>query len=158
MITQSTVAHREALLTMLEASGQFDEGGLAHVRDTLDAHLASPGDAIWLSALGDDQEPVGVVYCAPEPLTDGTWNLLMLWVEAGRERNGFGKALVAAVESELASRGVRLLIVETSQLPAFEGARAFYQKCGFSLEARIADFFAAGDDKLIYTKRGLATR
>jgi hypothetical protein len=47
---------------------------------------------------------------------------------------------------------VRLLIVETSGLPEFEVARAFYSNCGFTQEARVCNFFAEGDDKLIYTK------
>jgi ribosomal protein S18 acetylase RimI-like enzyme len=45
-----------------------------------------------------------------------------------------------------------LLIVETSGLADFETARAFYDRCGFTQEARIQNFFAAGDDKIAYTK------
>jgi ribosomal protein S18 acetylase RimI-like enzyme len=52
----------------------------------------------------------------------------------------------------LAEQDARLLIVETSGLPDFESARAFYVKCGFTQEARIKNFFAAGDDKIVYTK------
>ena len=36
------------------------------------------------------------------------------------------------IEEVLAERGERLLLVETSGLPAFEGTRAFYLKCGFT--------------------------
>lgn len=43
-------------------------------------------------------------------------------------------------------------IVETSGLPEFEKARAFYSKTGFRKEATIKDFFDAGDDKVVYTK------
>jgi ribosomal protein S18 acetylase RimI-like enzyme len=63
-----------------------------------------------------------------------------------------GSALVGHVENALMERGARLLIVETSGLPDFEAARAFYSKCGFTDEARIKNFFAAGDDKIVYTK------
>ena len=156
MIAETTAHHRDVIMAMLADSGQFDADGLAHVGETLDAHLSSPEEAIWLTALADDGEPVGVAYCTPEPLTSGTWNLLMLWVKAGHEGNGYGRALVGAVESRIAASEARLLIVETSRLPEFEGARAFYQRCGFSLEAEITDFFAEGDDKLIYTKREIA--
>ncbi len=76
----------------------------------------------------------------------------MLWMKDGYEGCGFGKELVSHVEKEIKSRHARLLIVETSQLPGFSGARAFYEKCGFNLEAEVKDFFAAGDNKLIYTK------
>ncbi len=135
---------------ILGASGQFDADGLAFVQDTLDRHLSDAGPAIWLTA--DDGETVGVAYCVPEPVATGTWNLLMLWTRADRHGRGFGKYLVAQLEFELQEREARLLIVETSGLPAFGVARSFYARSGFKHEATIRDFYAAGDDKLIFTK------
>ena len=150
MITKTEKAHRDVLYSILETSGQFDSGALAHVMETLDTHFKNPGEEIWLTVLDDD--PVGFAYCAPEPVTSGTWNLLMLWTKEGFQGQGFGKALVAEVENQLKERNARLLVVETSQLPEFESARAFYHKYGFVLEAEVKDFFDDGDNKLIYTK------
>lgn len=136
---------------MIENSGQFDERGLTHVAETLDSYLAGNTDDLWLTA--DDDEPVGVAYCAAEPVTSGTWNLLMLWTRHDRENHGHGSALVERVEKVLTDRQARLLIVETSGLPEFEKARAFYDKISFVQEARVKNFFAPGDDKIIYTKQ-----
>ena len=151
MIVKTTQQHRAPLLAIIKASGKFDADGLAYVASTLDAYLANSEDAIWLTALAN-AAPVGVAYCIPEPITDGTWNLLMLWLQEGFAGKGFGRALVAEVENELLNRNARLLIVETSQLPDFEPARKFYQNYGFQFAAEVKDFFAAGDNKLIYTK------
>lgn len=150
MIERTTEAHKVPLLKIISNSGQFDADGLEHVESTLDSHFENPDEAIWLTAL--DDEPVGVAYCSPEPVTSGTWNLLMLWLKEGFEGKGLGKALVVEVEKELKKRDARLLIVETSQLPEFEAARAFYANYGFKLEAEVANFFEHGDNKLIYTK------
>jgi ribosomal protein S18 acetylase RimI-like enzyme len=76
----------------------------------------------------------------------------MLWTRHDRNGRGPGSALVSHVERVLNERCIRLLIVETSGLPDFARARAFYDKSGFTEEARVKNFFAAGDDKLIYTK------
>ena len=152
MIIKTSPQHKQPLLAIIEASGQFDADGLAYVADTLDAHWDNPQQAIWLTAI-DTEQPVGVAYCAPEPVTDGTWNLLMLWLQDGFAGQGFGKALVAEIEKELRARSARLLIVETSQLPEFERARKFYQSYGFQLAAEVKDFFAVGDNKLIYSYR-----
>jgi ribosomal protein S18 acetylase RimI-like enzyme len=46
----------------------------------------------------------------------------------------------------------RLLIVETSQLPDFKDARAFYSKCGFTKVAEIPNYFSHGDNKVVFTK------
>lgn len=141
---------RDAILALVESSGQFDADGLAHVTGTLDRYLVGQEDGIWLTAVDDG--PVGVAYCAPEPVTSGTWNLLLLWARDDRRGKGHGTALVDQVEAEVRARGARLLIVETSGLPAFDQARAFYLKCGFVHEATIQDFFSAGDAKMIFTK------
>ena len=150
MIRNTEHADTPSILSIVERSGQFDAAGLAHVRGTLEQHLESRGDEIWLTAV--DDEPVGVAYCAPEPVTSGTWNLLMLWIHEDHHGKGHGAALVSHVEQDLLRRSARLLIVETSGLPEFATARAFYTKCGFVHEATIKDFFAAGDDKLVFTK------
>jgi GNAT superfamily N-acetyltransferase len=150
VIRDTSPSDKHAVLQIIKDSGQFDDDGLAYVESTLDAHLSENSGALWLTA--DDGEPVGISYCNPEPVTSGTWNLLMLWTRKDREGQGFGAALVAQTEQRLRAKGARLLIVETSGLPDFEVARAFYAKCGFVHEATIKDFFAAGDSKLVYTK------
>ena len=151
MIRNTEHADMSAILAIVHGSGQFDSDSLAHVQRTLEGHLTGAGDGVWLTA--DDGEPVGVAYCAPEAVTVGTWNLLMLWTREDRHRSGHGSALVRHVERELEHRGARLLIVETSGLPAFAAARAFYTKYGFEHEATIRDFFAEGDAKLVFTKQ-----
>ena len=64
-----------------------------------------------------------------------------------------GGALVDHIEEELSRGRARLLLVETSGLMDFEAARAFYSRHGFALEARISDYYASGEDKLIYVKK-----
>ena len=150
MIRETIQTDSDALLAIIESSGQFDENGLAHVKETLNDYFAGESEDLWFTA--DDGEPVGVAYCAPEPVTDGTWNLLMLWTRRDRNGQGHGSALVNHLEQILTEREARLLIVETSGLPDFENARNFYDKCGFTQEARIKNFFAVGDDKIVYTK------
>lgn len=150
MIRATTKDDAGPILALVEASGQFDEDGLEHVRHTLQMHFEAPGPEVWLTA--DDGEVVGVAYCMPEPVTRGTWNLLMLWTRDDRRGQGHGSALVEHLERILETRQARLLIVETSGTPEFEGSREFYARIGFTEEARIKDFFDAGDDKIVLTK------
>jgi ribosomal protein S18 acetylase RimI-like enzyme len=48
--------------------------------------------------------------------------------------------------------GARMLLVETSGLASFERQRTFYRKCGYNEEARIRDFYQAGEDKIVFRK------
>jgi ribosomal protein S18 acetylase RimI-like enzyme len=137
-----------ALKAVTEATGLFPS-------DMLDGMAAGrfSGDApddLWLAA--DQGGPVAVAYCAPERMTQGTWNLLLIAVHPGRQGQGLGAALVRRAEQALAARGGRVLLVETSGLPGFERTRAFYRKLGYDEEARIREFYQAGEDKIIFRK------
>ena len=70
-------------------------------------------DDHWLV---DDAGPAGltgVAYYAPERMSDGVWNLLVLAVHPNRQGQGRGAALVGRVETELPGRA-RVLLIETS--------------------------------------------
>ncbi|MGG5811669.1 N-acetyltransferase family protein [Falsiroseomonas sp. CW058] len=120
--------------------------------EMVSAYLAgTAGEEFWLTA-ADADGPVGLAYCAPERMTEGTWNTLLIAVHPERQGQGAGRALMRRVEEELAGRGGRLLLVETSGLPEFDGTRAFYRGLGYEEEARIRGFYRAGEDKVVLRK------
>lgn len=120
--------------------------------DMLSEFLARDGSQeIWLTG-----ELAGAVvafcYAAPEPLTEGTWNMLALAVHPSRQGAGCGGAVVASLEATLKRAGHRVMIAETSGKDEFARTRAFYRRQGYVEEARIRDFWARGDDKVVFWK------
>jgi ribosomal protein S18 acetylase RimI-like enzyme len=156
MIRPTIAEDTEAILSLAVSSGLFPPEGTQEVAEVLAGCLRGElgPDHCWVT--DDDGGPIGVAYYAPERMTEGTWNLYMIAVRPDRQREGRGAALLRHVERELSARGARLLIVETSGLASFERTRGFYRKCGYDEEARIRDFYKAGDDKIIFRK-ALAT-
>lgn len=137
-----------ALRGIIDASdlfpGELLDGMLAD-------HLAGePIEGFWLTL--EDQTPQALAYCEPERMTEGTWNVLLIAVNPARQGQGLGGALLGHVEQRLAGQGARVLLVETSGAPDFERTRAFYDKHGYDEEARIRDFYAAGEDKVVFWK------
>jgi ribosomal protein S18 acetylase RimI-like enzyme len=121
--------------------------------DMTEPFLAGTAQAeLWFVAIADGAA-CAVAYCAPERMTDGTWNLLLIAVRRDRQGKGLGTALTRHVERTLAERDVRILLVETSGLPSFERTRAVYRRLGYIEEARIREFYAAGEDKVVFWKR-----
>ncbi len=106
---------------------------------------------LWLTAEQDDKA-VGFCYALPEQLTEATWNMLAIAVLPDVQSNGIGAELVQQMETEICAVGGRVLIVDTSGTEAFAKTRAFYLKNGYDAEARIRDFWANGDDKVIFRK------
>jgi hypothetical protein len=46
-----------------------------------------------------------------------------------------------------------MLIVETSSRSDYTATRAFYERRGYREAARVRDFYAPGDDRIIFVKR-----
>ncbi|RKN38241.1 GNAT family N-acetyltransferase [Micromonospora endolithica] len=99
-----------------------------------------------------DGRLVGVAYYEPLPATDRTWELTMIGVDRDHHRQGRGTRLLHAVENDLRTRHQRLLLIQTSALPAFDRARAFYRTCGYDEEARVRDYYETGDDMIMFRK------
>jgi ribosomal protein S18 acetylase RimI-like enzyme len=137
-----------AIKAIIDQLGLFPS---AMLDDMIAGYLARDfSQGFWLTY--DDGHPLGVAYCGPERMAQGAWNLYLIAVHPDRQGQGRGTALLHQVERALAARGERLLLVETSGLPDFERTRAFYHKCGYDEEARIRDFYQAGEDKVVLRK------
>ena len=140
-----------ALIALADATGLFQPNQLEELGEMLSDYFGGDSDdRFWIT--DDDNGLVGVAYCELERMTDGTWNLQLIAIRPDRQGQGRGATLLGYVEQTLTARGGRVLLVETSGLPDFERTRAFYRKCGYDEEARIRDFYKAGDDKIVYRK------
>lgn len=109
-------------------------------------------EEIWFTAIHDGK-PCAIGYCAPEKLTDRTYNLYAIGVQHDLQGKGIGQKMMAFIEAYLSENGNRILIVDTSSTPEFDLTRAFYLKIGYTQEAVIRDFWKDGDDKVTFWKK-----
>ena len=137
-----------ALCGVLDSTELFPSDML---EDMLAPALAGETDAFWLTCHFDGKA-VGLCYTVPEELADGTWNMLALAIHPDLQGRGLGAALVSAAEQHLRDMSQRILIVDTSGTDDFALTRKFYAQNGYEEEARIRDFWAEGDDKVIFRK------
>lgn len=105
-----------------------------------------------MCVIDEDQGAVGVAYSVPRPATDRTWELLMIAVQGNRQGQGRGAALLRFVEDDLRQKGQRLLLVETSGDPALARTRGFYLQNDYGEEARVRDYYASGEDMVLFRK------
>ncbi len=148
-IVPLTADHLPAARTVIDAVGLFPSALL----DGMAAPFldATAPEEIWcVATLGGTV--AALAYGAPERMTKGTWNLLLIAVDPARQGQGLAGRLTRHVEAEARRRGGRIMLVETSALPGFGRTRAVYSHLGYVEEGRIRGFYAAGEDKVIFWK------
>lgn len=146
-----------ALVALGISTGLFSaDEAQALLGDTLDAfHAGQLGSGHAVGVWADDASPgpLGWTYFAPDDHAEGVWNLWWIGVLPSHHGAGVGQALMGAVEERVRDAGGRVLVVETSALPALARTRRFYQQRGYTECGAVPDFYADGDAKVIFARR-----
>jgi ribosomal protein S18 acetylase RimI-like enzyme len=132
-------------------TGLFREVEVRMAGEMLDEALDGDEDYRFLGAF-DTDALVGYASWGPTPGTEGTYDLYWIAVERSLQGRGVGSQLIDSVERTLRSEGGRLVVVETSSRADYVSTRAFYEARGYERAATIRDYYAPGDDLVIYTK------
>jgi ribosomal protein S18 acetylase RimI-like enzyme len=155
MITPPYPTDGEQLHRITATAGVFSQEEVECVDELWQEYQAQGAETsgyYWLMDRDDDGRMLGYSCYGPRALTSGTYDLYWIAVDSTIHRGGVGRRLLAATEQAVSQLGGRLLFVETSGLPKYEPTRLFYIGTGYTLEATIEDFYAEGDDLVIFTK------
>jgi len=151
---------RSSVERILRQTKVFLEMEVQCALELLDVYLnnAEQKDYRLACAVDDADQPVGYVCYGPTPLTVGTYDLYWIAVDPAWHGGRVGSFLLEFVEQEICRtasphEGARLLIIETSSLPRYQPAHRLYLRQHYCEVARIPDFYAEGDDRVIYAKR-----
>ena len=126
----------EALREVLD-DYHAENRGLGHVAVTLELH----------------GRPAGFAYYAPAAMTDRTWYLYWIAVDKNVHAKGMGTRLLHKAEADIAAAGGRLFLIETSSLPHYDLTRKFYVKHDYEQTAVLRDYYADGDDMVVFRKK-----
>jgi ribosomal protein S18 acetylase RimI-like enzyme len=145
---------RKAVRTLLEGTEAFKAHEVDVAMELVDIALADPGqDGYRPFVLVEEDGTVAAYACfGKNEMTAATYDLYWLATRSDRMGRGHGRRIVAFVEEEIRKEGGRLLVIETSSKESYGDTRAFYEKIGCTLAARLPDYYDEGDDKLIYLK------
>ncbi|MBE0534142.1 MAG: GNAT family N-acetyltransferase [Phycisphaerae bacterium] len=153
-IRQARPEDRASVLGLLKRTDFFRPGELTIAAEVYDEAIAAGAGGDYQSFVAREvHETIGWVCWGPTPCTVGTFDIYWLAVDPDSQRGGVGRSLVHFAENAIKNRGGRLIVVDTSGSARYEPSRRFYEKMEFVKEGQIADFYAVGDDKVIYVKR-----
>ncbi|HKD99516.1 MAG TPA: GNAT family N-acetyltransferase [Planctomycetota bacterium] len=149
-IRSARPADRSAIESVLERTGAFSREEIAVALELFDLSMSGRDPSYRFLCAENEGELEGYVCFGEIPLTRGSFDLYWIAVDPRRARRGTGRALVARVLEQLRADGGRKVYVETSSRAPYAAARAFYAGAGFTLATRLSDFYAPGDDKLVF--------
>ena len=157
--------HRSRIIEILEATNSFRDEEIAVAIELFDEVFANQSRAPFDVGAGvesyefigafdrENGDLTGYACYGATPGTLGTYDLYWIAVHPAHQGEGGGSRLLGEVERRLREREARLLVIETSAKTDYETTRRFYERREYREFARLSDFYAFGDDRVIYAKR-----
>jgi len=142
----------EPIRNILKATNVFRDEEIEIAVELMEATLGKTEDYIQ-KAIADDAGSVQGYYCVgPTPMTESTFDLYWIAVNPVFHGKGIGYRLLHDCERTVCLLNGTLIVVETSSTAKYEPTRKFYLRNNYLEAARIRDYYAPGDDLMIYTK------
>lgn len=146
----------EKVRALVAATRFFNDDEVRIAAELVDERLQKGlRSGYWFLLRDDPDEPsrlLGYSCYGPTDGTEASWDLYWIGVDPRAQRAGVGRELMAATEQRIAAAGGRLVYAETAGRAQYAPTRAFYERCGYAVVARYPDFYAPGDDKVVYGK------
>lgn len=101
----------------------------------------------------EDGNVIGFCNFGPTPCTEGSYDLYWIAVHKNSMNKGLGGILLEKTEETIRKIGGTNIWVETASRPQYLPTRQFYEKNGYEKKAQLPDFYAKGDDKVVYLKK-----
>lgn len=156
-IRATVPADTPPLHTLAHATGVFKPHEMDALKEVLDDyHTENHAEGHRAVTYEKDGRVLGFAYYAPASMTERTWYLYWIAVSKQTQARGIGSALLKHVENDVRRLNGRVLFIETSSLPGYDLTRKFYEKHDYDREAVLRDFYADGDDMVIFRKRLIA--
>lgn len=153
-VSEITSAHRARLADLLSRIEQFKPAEVEVALELIDAALSDPsGSGYECLVAHEDEQVLGYLCVGPTPMTEATWDLYWIAVDPQVQGRGVGRALYAGFVERMKKRGGRQVRIETSSQETYAATGGFYERLGFRVDGRLRDFYAAGDDLLIFYRQ-----
>lgn len=122
------------------------------VQETLARGSASGYEFVFVDAPAHAETLLAYACFGLIPATLSSYELYWIAVTPAQQGSGLGGRLLQETERRAHAAGATRIYLDTSGRAQYTPTRAFYERKGYRVAARLEDFFAPGDDKVIYTR------
>jgi GNAT superfamily N-acetyltransferase len=144
---------RESVRNIVASTGFFRPDEIEVAVELVDERLAKGIDSGYLFVFAEIASQIAGYACyGPIACTAASYDLYWIAVAPRWQRGGLGQKLMAEVEQLVVAAGGERIYIDTSGKPQYVPTCRFYERCGYQIAAQLPDFYALGDDRLIYVK------
>lgn len=145
---------RDIVRRLVESTGFFNRAEVDVAVELVDEHLAKGAAASGYHFIFAELDSHTVGYACYGPIAGTQSSFDLYWIAVDKQFQGrrLGQALLAESERRIGQAGGTRVYIETSHRQEYVSTRAFYLRSGYIQDAVLRDFYAPGDDKVIYVK------
>lgn len=146
-------ADRDRVRDIVESTGFFHSFEVDVAVELVDQRLAQGEASGYYFVFAEaDGQTLGYTCYGPIAATVGSFDLYWIAVHRAHQGRKLGRVLLEESERLMRAVGARGIYAETSNRPQYAPTRTFYEHFGYRCAAVLKDFYAVGDDKVIYVR------
>lgn len=145
---------RDAVRGLVAATGFFSREEEDIAVELVDDALVHGAASEYRFVLVDGPGGALQGYACYGPLTPGSAEFDLYWIAVApaAQGTGMGRALLEEAERLAGQEGATTMFIDTAGRAQYVPTRAFYERMGYRVHEVVPNFYAAGDDKVIYRK------
>ncbi|MGD0382537.1 MAG: GNAT family N-acetyltransferase [Thermoguttaceae bacterium] len=144
---------RNRVRAIVASTGVFSPAEIEVAVELLDERLEKgPSSGYHFVFAQRAGSTLGYACYGPIALTAASYDLYWIAVDKTCQGQKIGQLLLTKSEELIRAAGGRQIYIETSNRAQYSPTREFYLRRGYRQDALLKDFYAPGDDKVIYVK------
>jgi aminoglycoside 6'-N-acetyltransferase I len=143
----------EGLEKLLKKISNFNEAEIKVAMELIEITVNNPSQTDYnIFVYEEDGKILGYHCTGKRPLTDAVYDLYWIVADPEHSGKGIGKSLLEHAENFVKERNGRWILAETSSKESYLSTQSFYLRNNYSIISEIKDFYAVGDNLLIFGK------
>jgi GNAT superfamily N-acetyltransferase len=148
-----TPADRDHVRAIVESTDMFRPDEVDVAVELVDERLAKGEHSGYYFVFAElDVQVVGYACYGPIACTVSSYDLFWIAVRQDLQGAGLGRQLIEESERLIREAGGTRIYIDTSGRAQYTPTRGFYERCGYTVDATLMDFYAPGDDRVIFVK------
>ncbi len=151
---RTQASDREAVRALVAATGFFSRAEEEIAVELVDDALAQGAASEYRFILVDGPGGALQGYACYGPIDPGSRDFDLYWIAVApaAQGTGIGRALLEEAEQRAREEGASTMFIDTAGRAQYAPTRAFYERMGYRIHEVLPDFYAVGDNKVIYRK------